>query len=125
ILGVLITLGNGLVIYLVTCRSRLRNCTGNWFILSLSIADFSVGFLLIPSHVVCSLLLLHCSWHIQVLFYEFLLFVSVGCLCALTLDRYIAITQPLRYRLIMTRTRSLVAIATSWGVPGLLTLSPV
>lgn len=121
--AVVIVIGNGIVIYLVTTQRRLRK-TGNWFVLSLAIADFLVGSFIIPTHFVCSQLVTKCFWKVQLLIYELLLFVSIGNLCAMTLDRYIAILHPLRYHIVMTTTRAWTAIGLAWAIPGMTSLVP-
>lgn len=122
--SVVIVIGNGTVIYLVTTQKRLRK-TGNWFVLSLAIADFLVGSFIIPTFFACSRLSVTCSWKVQVLFFELLLFVSIGNLCAMTLDRYIAIVHPLRYQVLMTTRKACIAIGLAWALPGMTSLLPV
>ncbi|XP_020909769.1 octopamine receptor beta-2R-like [Exaiptasia diaphana] len=122
--AILIIIGNGTVIYLVTSQKRLRR-TGNWFILSLAFADFFVGIFIIPTFFACSRLHFTCSWDVQVLFFELFLFTSIGNLCAMTLDRYIAIIHPLRYPAVMTTKRACFAIGLAWAVPGITALAPV
>ena len=51
-LTVIIIIGNGLVIYLITTRRKLRTKT-NWFVLSLAVADFAFGLICFPNLSVC------------------------------------------------------------------------
>ena len=46
--------GNGFVIYLITTKRRLHTTT-NWFILSLSVADFCFGSSYLPSLFACEI----------------------------------------------------------------------
>ena len=96
ILAVLTVVGNGLVIFLITTRLNLRNTT-NWFVLSLAVVDFGVGAVYYPRLSFCSIHDATCvndvvkiAYPIGVLF----LCASVTNLCALTLDRYLAVVTP-------------------------------
>lgn len=51
--------------------------------------------------------------------------VSVLGLCCLTLDRYVAICHPLRYRCILTTLRYRGMVVASWGVPVLVLVTGV
>lgn len=102
-----------LVIYLITTRPRLH-VTPNWFILSLS-----VGL------IVAFTFWVDTNFTFLVMFYNLFLYTSVGNLCAMTFDHYIAITWPLRYVLLMQNSMVLRLIALAWGVPIIITLMPV
>ena len=115
--------GNGVVICLITFRRRLHK-TDNRFVLSLAAVDFCVGFFIVPSLFACEFAF-GCLLEVQILFYELLLFVSVGNLFSMTLDRYVAVTRPLRYRAIMSPSRVRVLIGLAWGVPGFTSLLPL
>ena len=54
LLTVIIIIGNGLVIYLITTRRKLRTKT-NWFVLSLAVADFAFGLIYFPNLPVCGI----------------------------------------------------------------------
>ena len=102
--------GNVMVILAVaTCR-KLRRSVSNLFILSLAVTDLMLAVLILPlsllnqvlgywilGEVVCGLWLLMditiCT-------------ASILHLCAISVDRYIAICHPLRYHQLMTKTRS-------------------
>lgn len=102
-----------LVIYLITTRPRLH-VTPNWFILSLS-----VGL------IVAFTFWVDTNFTFLVMFYNLFLYTSVGNLCAMTFDRYIAIRRPLRYVSLMQNSMVLRLIALVWGVPIIITLMPV
>lgn len=115
--------GNALVMYLIATRPRLH-ITPNWFILSLSIADFSVGLIVAPSYIVYTFWV-DTNFAILAIFYNLLLYASVGNLCVMTFDRYIAITRPLRYVALMQNSMVRKLIALAWGVPIIITLIPL
>ena len=94
LLTVIIIIGNGLVIYLITTRRKLRTKT-NWFVLSLAVADFGVGATYFPRLSVCRIDDESCANNFVVIVYSigiFFMYASVMNLCVLTLDRYLAIS---------------------------------
>ena len=119
ILAVGIVIGNGLVIFLITTRPNLRTTT-NWFVLSLAVADFGVGAVYYPRLSFCSIRDETCvNEAVKIAFsigYSFVI-ASVTNLCALTLDRYLAIVHPLRYATFMTKRHVALLVSAAWGVP--------
>ena len=120
VLSFLAIIGNGFTIFLVCSRRNLRTKT-NAFIVSLAVADFCVGLGVIPSLLACKVTNI-CHWPdywfswvniIRLLFSH----TSVVNLCALVLDRFIAIVHPLKYITLMTRRRITQAIFFSWALP--------
>ena len=114
--------GNALVTYLIASRSRLHT-TPNWFLLSLSIADFCVGLVIAPTYIAYTFWI-EVNFNTLAIFYNLLLYASVGNLCVMTFDRYIAITRPLRYVSVMKDPMVIKLIACAWGVPVIITLIP-
>ena len=122
LIGITTVFGNTLVIYLIIKRPSLH-VTANWFILSLSFADLLVGLVVIPTYII------HTFWiplniHALITFYNLVLYVSVGNLCVMTGDRYLAITRPLRYCIVMTRSKVVTMISISWIIPTFISLLP-
>ena len=118
ILAVGIVIGNGLAIFLITTRPNLRTTT-NWFVLSLAVADFGVGAVWYPRQSFCSTSDETCvNEAVKIASSIGYLFVlgSVINLCALTLDRYLAIVHPLRYATFMTKRRVALLVSAAWGV---------
>ena len=120
----LIVAGNGLVIYLISAKKNLRTTT-NWFVLSLALADFGVGAVYSPRLIFCQLSQ-SCDQQPALLisFFVGLFFgyASVTNLCALTLDRYLAIVKPMEYALFMTKKRMVFLMVGAWAIALLLLL---
>ena len=114
IIAILATAGNGLVIYFIVFKRRLH-VTNNWFVLSLAIADFCIGFFTTLSGLACTFQF-RCDWRLQTTFYNFLLFASTLNLWAMAIDRYMAIVYSLRYQSLMTNLVVIVMITLSWTV---------
>ena len=113
IIALITILGNGVVIFLITTRQRLHT-RSNWFLLSLAVADFSVGFFITPSGLMCSVWL-WCDLRLQVVFYNFILYTSTASLWLMTFDRYVAVVRPLLYISFMTDAKVKIFIASTWG----------
>lgn len=103
--SLLAAVGNGFVIYLVLSRPRLRTMQ-NRFVFSLAIADFCVGICYYPGHVICQFLCNSCNKVIRDDIAVLMIYSSVLNLCAMALDRYIAIVRPLHYMSLMTTKRA-------------------
>ena len=129
ILGWLFTiiaiLGNSLVVYLVITRPRLH-VTANWFVLSLALADLLVGLTYFPLFFTSNFFQELAIDHTGVWFKisHTFLYSSSANLCALTADRLMAITMPLKYSLFMTRRRIILIMAISWILPLILFTLP-
>lgn len=118
LLAILIIAGNLLVIIAVALNRRLQNVTSA-FITSLAFGDLLIGILVLPLIVISNILgprkrdgLQYC--HVTVSFAVMLMFNSVANLGAVSLDRYLAIVVPLRYKAIMTRRLVTAIIASLW-----------
>ena len=107
--------GNGLVVWLITTRTKLHNPT-NWFILSLAVSDLLVGLFITPLYIACKKLET-CDVYLKSVFEELFLYESIFNLCAMTVDRYIAIVYPLKYPNCMTTFGAVKTIAISWVIP--------
>lgn len=109
-------LGNGFVIYLIFTRRRLKT-NPNRFVLSLALADFGVGACFFPAHFICNLHQSNCNSRVADDIAVLMIYSSTISLCAMTVDRYLAIVRPLTYTTLMTRRRAECLISFSWLVP--------
>ena len=113
--SVVAILGNSMVVLIILSRARLH-ILPNWFVLSLAVADFTVGLTCFPTMFFCGKLVLcesNLGYHIAVL----AIYSSATNLCAMTVDRYIAIIKPLRYVTWMTSCRAAFLVALAWSIP--------
>ena len=118
-------LGNAFVMYLIITKARLR-VTTNWFILSLALADLCVGLTYFPLLFISSFFQELAIDHTGLWFKlsHTFLYSSSTNLCALTADRFLAITMPLKYNVFMTRKRLLISLALAWIAPLILFTIP-
>ena len=109
--------GNAFVFCLICSRRKLRRAVPNLFIMSLALADLGVGLSFFPAHFICGFLFSSCVRRIAEDIAVFMIYSSTASICAMTLDRYLAIVKPFTYATVMTRRRVLYLIASSWVVP--------
>lgn len=121
VVTVLALLGNTLVCFAFYHSTNLR-CVTNIFIVSLAITDILVASVSIPIWLViqntecinawlaCDPILMKFWRCLDILFST----ASIMNLCAISCDRYIAITSPLRYSQIITKTRAIIALICLW-----------
>ena len=108
-------LGNTMVVLIILSRTRLH-ILPNWFVLSLAVADFAVGLTFFPTIFFCGkLILCESDWGYDIAVLA--IYSSVSNLCAMTVDRYIAIIKPLRYVTWMTSRRAAFLVALAWSIP--------
>ena len=121
ILSILTIAGNGFIIFLVCKKRQLRTKT-NAFIVSLAVADFSVGVSVVPSFFICDITGgCKCATGNRPLWTHGIRWLfgypSVMNLCSLVLERYFAIVKPFTYLTAMTRCRVVKMIIFSWTIP--------
>ena len=120
--------GNILVILSVFTYKPLRNVP-NFFIVSLAVADLAVAICVMPYHIANYIL---GRWVFGTIFCNlWLTFDVLTCtasilnLCAIAIDRYYAIHNPLFYAQKRTVNRVLVCIGIVWLVSGLISIPPL
>uniref|UniRef100_A0A8D0G266 5-hydroxytryptamine receptor 2C n=1 Tax=Sphenodon punctatus TaxID=8508 RepID=A0A8D0G266_SPHPU len=118
---ILLTIGgNILVIMAVSLEKKLQNAT-NYFLMSLAVADMLVGILVMPVSLIN--ILYDYAWplpkqlcpiwiSLDVLFST----ASIMHLCAISLDRYVAIRNPIEHSRFNSRTKAMMKIAAVWTI---------
>ncbi|XP_015687986.1 5-hydroxytryptamine receptor 2C [Protobothrops mucrosquamatus] len=112
--------GNILVIMAVSLEKKLQNAT-NYFLMSLAVADMLVGILVMPVSLIT--ILYDYAWplpkqlcpiwiSLDVLFST----ASIMHLCAISLDRYVAIRNPIEHSRFNSRTKAIMKIAAVWTI---------
>ncbi|KAI5101191.1 5-hydroxytryptamine receptor 2B [Silurus meridionalis] len=112
--------GNILVILAVSLERKLQNAT-NYFLMSLAVADLLVGLLVMPIALVT--VLYNSAWPLPEFLCPIWLFLdvlfstaSIMHLCAISLDRYIAIKKPIQHSQYNSRTKAVAKIALVWVI---------
>ena len=110
---ILTILGNLLVILTVAGQRRLQ-CVRNYWICALAVTDLLLGILVLPFSTINTTL----EWwplgtifcNIYVSFDVMLCSISILILFAISLDRHLAVSRPLRYSVIVTKKRMLIVV---------------
>ncbi|XP_043493784.1 octopamine receptor Oamb-like isoform X2 [Polistes fuscatus] len=128
IVNVMVVLGNVLVILAVYYTSKLRNVT-NMFIVSLAVADLLVGLAVLPFSATWEVFKvwifgdLWCSVWLAV--DVWMCTASILNLCAISLDRYLAVTRPVCYPQLMSPKRAKLLVATVWVLSFVICFPPL
>jgi len=111
--------GNAFVIYLIATNHHLQK-KANWFILSLATADLFVGLSYIPPFYACRKMeyCIQEVWLVTRQTIQWLfLYSSVTNLFVMTVDRYVAITLPVKHKRVMTPGCIACLVFTAWAIP--------
>ncbi|XP_004632365.2 histamine H2 receptor [Octodon degus] len=120
IILILITVaGNVVVCLAVGLHRRLRSLT-NCFIVSLAVTDLLLGLLVLPFSAIYQL---SCKWSFSKIFCNIytsldvmLCTASILNLFMISLDRYCAVTDPLRYPVLITPVRVAISLVFIWVI---------
>lgn len=121
-------LGNILVILSVVFHHQWRSVT-HYFIANLAAADLLLSFAVLPFSATSEAL---GKWVFGRAFCGVWAALDVLCctasilsLCVISIDRYLAVSYPLRYPAIATGRRGLTAVAALWGVSAAISVGPL
>ncbi|XP_067896913.1 5-hydroxytryptamine receptor 4 [Heterodontus francisci] len=121
-------LGNFLVVLAVVYFKQLRSAT-NAFVLSLSIADFLVGIMVMPYSMIRTI---EGCWHFGSIFCQVhssldVMFctASILHLSSIALDRYYAVCDPLVYNCKMSPSKVAALLFICWMVPATISFVPI
>uniref|UniRef100_A0A8B9QNX3 Dopamine receptor D4 n=1 Tax=Anas platyrhynchos TaxID=8839 RepID=A0A8B9QNX3_ANAPL len=113
-----LVLGNGLVC-LSVCTERALKTTTNYFIVSLAVADLLLAVLVLPLFVYSEFQ--GGVWSLSTVLCDALMTMdvmlctaSIFNLCAISVDRFIAVSVPLNYNRRQIDLRQLILISTTW-----------
>lgn len=118
--GLFTIVGNSIIIVVVYRTASLQT-PSNYFITSLAVSDLVVGVFINTINAVNGAMSLEGYHNATVLqleqfFYVQTIVASTSNLCAVSIDRYIAITKPLRYNVIMTDQNCFRIIIFIWSI---------
>ena len=115
----IVAISGNLLIVLAVCKTSTLQTPTNFFISSMSTADFLVGLVAVPLWITRAVLNITTSTHALCLSSDFItiqtLMASTYGLCSVTVDRYVAIISPYRYSHVITQKRCVGAIFTAWA----------
>lgn len=128
LLILLTLLGNGALVLLILSQRALRS-TSNFLLASLFLADLLVGGVVMPPAMLSRL---HGRWVLGGAFCPLWLAFDVMCSSAsilhlglISLDRYLLILSPLRYKRRMTPGRALLLVLAAWSLAALVSFWPL
>lgn len=126
---IVLTVGGNVLVCLAVCTHRRLRCLTNCFIVSLAVTDLLLGILVLPFS---ALLELSDDWPFGPVFCNFyismdvmLCTASILTLLAISVDRYLAVTKPLRYTSMVLPWKVVVAMGSVWIVSLAVSFLPI
>ena len=127
--GTFTVLGNILVLAAVIHSRHLMHGVTYFYICSLSVVDLLIGIVVMP---LTAMRILHGLSIFGRDVCNFIYAVDVACvtmsittLCAIAIDRYIAVTRPLRYQTVVTPTRACGVVILLWSLSISISFFPI
>ncbi|CAL7939874.1 unnamed protein product [Xylocopa violacea] len=115
-----LTLFGNVLVILAVVRERALQTVTNYFIVSLAVADLLVAVLVMPFAVY---VLVNGSWSLPGFVCDFYIAMDVTCstssifnLVAISIDRYIAVTRPIKYAKHKNNRRVWLTILLVWAI---------
>ncbi|OWF55376.1 5-hydroxytryptamine receptor 6-like [Mizuhopecten yessoensis] len=126
---IILTVAGNIIVLLAVFSNRKLRTVSNMFIVSLSLTDLFVGtIVMMPAalnEIFDQWILAREFCSIWVSFDVMLTSASILNVCLISIDRYIAIMTPLRYRTLMTNRRAILMLCVAWGISILSSFVPV
>lgn len=126
---ILLTVSGNVLVCLAVCASRRLRCLTNCFIFSLAVTDLLLGILVLPFS---ALLELNDEWPFGPGFCNFyismdvmLCTASILTLLVISVDRYLAVSRPLRYTSLVLPWRVAVVMTSVWTVSLAVSFLPI
>ncbi|PIK58691.1 putative histamine H2 receptor-like [Apostichopus japonicus] len=116
---IFLTLVGNYVVVTTVVKDRLTQTPNNIFLCSLAVTDFLTGLTAVPAAMFARIVIsrVTCLAGVRPFFFApafIFCAISMGHLIVLTVDRLIAVSSPLKYPLIMTKSKCKIILASIW-----------